>query len=349
MATFRQLKTGLRRRMGEPLQGTWGKYRYEDDDENQLTDEIGETINDAQILFARDLHARVGAESYPFIRYDSEIPIVSGQDIYTLPEDFVAVEELRYIRGSQNYPIHRKHIKHARYGFERTIAGGILQYYDYQGFTATYIAEGAADASFENTLQDSIGNFSSVRVGDVVYNLTDNSEAIVTSFQSGRVEVDGLQGGRANVFTTGDSYGIATQEENRWALQVYPRISSTDRLIYVGISDAFMPTASDVIPITGISARFTELPADYENDEVVLFSILEDGKLLENPYGPSELGRENLRVGFNPLQLNIGNVNVPYTFQIQFRADKTYTVQATRENGDLLAIADIRIATRGQR
>lgn len=338
MATLRQMKNGLRRRMGEPLQGTWGKFKYEERIGDQLYDELGESLNDAQIELARDIYT---PESYPLIRYDSEIKIVSGQDVYTLERDFLGVEELRYIRGSQSYPMTRRSIKSVRRFYDRTYSGAILQYYDYQGLINTFIAEGVIDADSENTVLDTGGDFGSVRVGDVVHNITDDSQGIVKSFTSGRVVVDSLQGGRANVFMRGDSYGIATQEDTRYALQVYPKVTATDRMIYEGIPDPFMVSASDVVLANGIQAQFEALPDDYEEDEVIQFSLYEDGQLVENKFGPSEIGRDKLRVGWNTLDF----MDSQYTFPIQFKENASYSLRATRSDNSEIDIAQIRLST----
>ena len=345
MATMRQLKTGLRRKMGEPLQGTWGKFRYEEDKDNQLTDELLETINEAQILVARDIYT---PESYLFIRYDLEIPIVSGRDIYTLPDDFIAVEELRYVKAAQNYPMIRRSIKHVRYSNERPLSGGVLQYYDYQGLINTYIVEGSVDETNENTLIDATANFGDIRIGDIVYNITDDSEGAVKSFESGRVVVEDLQGGRSNIFTRGDTYGIATAEENRWALQTYPRITATDTIIFDGDANAIVFKARDVVSNAGISVQILTLPADFQDDEVVNFVIYDSNGVYDNPLGPAEFGRDHVTTGYNVLAEPNSTLTYGYRydFNIQFDENVTYMIRAFRENGTELDLAKVQIVAR---
>ena len=347
MATMRQLKTGLRRRMGEPTGGTWGKYQYEEDHENQLTDELLEAINEAQVIVARDIYT---PESYLFIRYDVEIPVVAGSDIYTLPEDFVAVEELRYVRRAQNYPMKRRSIKHVRYFNDRQISGGVLQYYDYQGLINTYLVEGSVDETSPNILNDARADFAGVRIGDIVYNITDDSEGFVTAFRSGRIEVEGLQGGRANIFTRGDTYAVATAEENRWALQTYPRITTTDTVLYDGDADAIRLSAADVVTNFGISAQITEIPDDLEDDEVINFVIYEGDSIYNNPLGPAEFARDQVRSGYNVLARPESRTEfgLRYDFNVQFAQNTTYSIRAFREDStkDELTVAKVRLITR---
>ena len=336
--TLRQMKNGLRRRMGEPLQGTWGKFRYQEDREDEKTDELADALNDGQYQVSLLIY---NPETYPLIRIDSEIPVVSGQNIYALEEDFIAVEEMRYVRGSQSYPMYRRSIKSVRSGSERPIVGGIIRYFDYQGMTSVYISEGAIEETSENTLIDSNGEFARVRVGDIVHNITDDSQGEVISFESGRVVVDGLQGGRSNAFVRNDSYGIATQEENRWALQTYPKVTTTDKIIYSGSPTSFMVNADDVVNTRGISILVSDIPSDYEDDEVILFRIFEDGMLVMNDLGPSELGRDSIREGWNPLKIH----DRGYNFPIQFKQNIEYEVQAVRDDGSSFAISQVRLAT----
>jgi len=336
--TARQMKNGLRRRMGEPLEGTWGKYKYQENRENELYDELLEALNDAQYQVSLLIY---NPETYPLIRLDSEIPVISGQNIYALEEDFIAVEELRYVRGSQTYPMKRSTIKSVRGHIDRPISGGVIQYYDYQGMTSVYISEGAVEESNENILIDANGDFSRVRVGDIVHNITDDSQGEVVSFESGRVVVDGLQGGRSNAFVRNDSYGIATQEENRWALQTYPRVTTTDKIIYNGEPDNFMVNADDVVNTRGMSIKINEVPSDYEDDEVILFRVFEDGMLVMNAFGPSEIGRDGIREGWNPLKIS----DTGYNFPVQFKQNIPYQVQAVRDDGSVFPISQVRLST----
>jgi len=346
MATMRQMKIALRRRMGEPLQGTWGKFRYEENRPGETTDELLETLNEAQDLVAREIYT---PESYPFVRYDIEIPVVSGRDIYTMPVDFIAVEELRYIRRTQNYPMKRRAIKSVRYFNDRTYSGGVLQYYDYQGLINTYIAEGLIDESSDTVLIDNTGNFSDVRIGDIVYNLTDGSEGVVTSFRKGRVTVDALQGGRANCFRVNDTYAIATPEDTRWALQTYPRITTTDKAVYSGDANAFELSASDVIPNSGIQMKFDSLPSDYEDDEVISFVFYEGDTILEDTTGqPVEFSRDAIRIGYNTLSLPTEYLNFgsKYAFNVQLKENIGYSLKAFRSDGSQLPISSIKLSKR---
>lgn len=353
MATLREMRNAVHRRMGDPLAGKFGQFRYITDAPGQTTDEVGLAINEAQALTSRDCYV---PEYYPLLRYDSEIPVVSGRDIYTLPQDFIAIEELRYVRGAQNYPMTRKSIKQVRRRLDRVLSGAVLQYYDYQGMTSIYIAEGTVAQTDEFAIRDPDATFSKVRIGDIVYNLTDGSEGIVRTTEEGLVWVEELQGGRANMFDRGDSYAISTQEESRWALQTYPRVTATDKILFSGEPIDFELSESNVVVSTGIWVQFTSLPEGYEKDETIKFCIFEGETLLHNPYGPSEIGRENLMIGWNPLEIERNPDHkvttesnferIDYSFNIQFRQGETYSIRAYREDGTEIPISMIRLMTR---
>jgi hypothetical protein len=65
-------------------------------------------------------------------------------------------------------------------------------------------------------LTDASGDFvnSGVQIGDVVYNLTDESVGVVTAFDATTVTVDDLVGGSGDNFEQSDSYIIVTQGTN---------------------------------------------------------------------------------------------------------------------------------------
>lgn len=78
--------------------------------------------------------------------------------------------------------------------------------------TGTHTAAGASTT----VLTDSAGDFidSGVQVGDVVYNLTDESVGVVTAFNATTVTVDDLVGGSGGNFEQNDVYIIVTQGTN---------------------------------------------------------------------------------------------------------------------------------------
>ena len=327
-ATFGVMKIAVRRRIGETRAGTFRERAYEGQADGAVTDEIGEAINDAQLFVARDIY---DPDTNTLERRDTEIPIVNGTDIYTMPHDFVAVEECWHIRLASRVRLMRQGIKERRRYFDKEYRGGFYHYYEPKRGIATYYAEGVAQQESETELRDLTASFGQVRVGDRVLNLTDGSEAEVEGFRAGILQNSTLFGGRANRWRYGDQYGIATAEENRWALLVYPRISTGDRGLYTGTPTNFELNAGEVVQ--QVRVRFASLPDDYESDEPILFQIVdENGTLADDMEGmESIVGVADVRVGWQ---------DIPFG-RFQLQENTQYSLQALRESLAQLTVAEI--------
>lgn len=97
-------------------------------------------------------------------------------------------------------------------------------------------------------LEDSVENFQTlpIRVGAQVYNITDNSRAIVTAIAAHTITTTALSGGSSNLFTAGDDYNICNSNElqaddkvfhlNRWrtVLHVIPDSTGVQTTVLLG-------------------------------------------------------------------------------------------------------------------
>ena len=206
MATLREIKNGLRLKLGEISDGTWGTFEYGDSQE--LFDEYEFAINLAQDDLARDIYT---PETYPFTRTNVDMPIITNARFYPLPIDFIRMEEVSHFRNNRTRPVLPGSIKNIRQEYQPTTSS-YYTHYEVRGIINSYVAQGTVSQASREQLIDPGGNFTSVREGDYVYNRTDGSEGRVTGFESGLITVTKLEGGMRNIFEKGDSYAIGTQE-----------------------------------------------------------------------------------------------------------------------------------------
>ena len=331
-ATLGRMKIATRRRLGELVAGTYGNYRYEGQLDMEDTDEVGEALNEAQAYFARDLYE---PNTYLFQRWEVQIPVVPGVRSYTLQDDHIAVDECWHVRQSVRVQMHKQSIKDKRHSYERSYTGGFYHYYEDRGMGGVYRAQGVAESGHEVELHDTRGNFGSrnIRVGDRVLNITDDSEGVVESFMSGILTANELFGGRVNAWRRGDKYAIASAEEDRFLLLVYPILEPDQLRIYTGGPVAFELDAAALVDL--LEVRFSELPDDYEADERITFEVVDEhGGLADVREGhESYTGMDDVRVGWQELP----------TTAFQLEQNIAYTVNATRENGSALTVAEVRL------
>ena len=331
MATLKQLKNGLRLKLGEISDGTWGEIQYADSEE--YFDEYAFALNLAQDDLARDVYT---PENYPFTRTNVDLPIITNATFYTLPADFLVMEEVNHFRYNRTSPVLPGSIKNIRSPVFMPFSG-YYKHYEVRGNIGTYVATGVTTSANDNQVVDSKGNFTSVRVDDIVYNLTDGSEARVTGFQSGLIEFDGLQGGDRNTFQNGDAYGIATQESNRKMLFVDPPVTNRNTIIYSGDAGPFTPTKSAIVQEVYIS--HTNLPNEWNDQSVMDYRVINDADAsLASLEPPSEYGQENIRIGENL-------INFP-PFQIE--AGQTYHIVASISTNELIPISKVRLERESQ-
>lgn len=326
MATLKQLKNGLRLKLGEPVDGTYGEIQYNNSDE--YFDEYLHAINLAQDDLARDVYT---PENYPFTRTNVAIPVVTNATYYTLPADFLAMEEVNHFRFNRTRPVLPGAIKNIR-SEVFTPFSGYYKHYQVKGRIGTYVATGITTESSDTQILDSNGNFTSVRVGNIVHNLTDGSEAKVKEFQSGMIVFDQLRGGDRNTFQRGDSYAIATQEANRKMLFVDPPITNSNTIVYSGEAGPFTPTKSAIIQ--EVYVRHATLPDDWTDQWVMVYNVIrDDNGELASMEPPSEYSQEMIRIGENL-------INFP-PFQVE--AGESYHLNAKLIDGQVMPISKIRL------
>ena len=299
-ATREVLKRGLRLRMGEPVQGIWGEFRYQGQAEGQTTDELALALNEAQDFVARDIDE--ADLSYPWITNYEEIPVVAGTDRYSLPQDFVAFTEIRHHKYSQSYLLMPANFKHIGGRFQVNWRSSIYTNYQVRGMESTILNRGIAGVTSESALISQYGDFSSVRLGDIVQNITDASQGRVAGFSQGGLLVENLHGGRSNRFRRGDNYQVISRERVRWTLLVYPQQSDSRIPIHQGPDEVF--TLNEDAQVNSLRVRLDGLPEDWDADETITVSVVKesDGELASTT--PESVGAiENVLIGWNEIPI----------------------------------------------
>ena len=238
--TAEYLKDMLRLRLGElgTDAGTW------------TDDLLYDILNQAQVVWCRHIFQGV---HYPFRRIGTTIPCISDSVIYAYPDDYISTVSIYHHKTTGNKPVKlfRRNLENIRVygsrsnsydlGYPATVpvtAGqaGYYQFYDEVGQTGTIIDEGIisqiVEGSTQGTTQFVDENHSGLgpaRVGDIVTNLTDNSQAVITDIGSGIFSFEkGWHGGRSNYPQPGDKYTIQTREEHRFTFETFPKITFPD-------------------------------------------------------------------------------------------------------------------------
>lgn len=316
MMTLGSLRTSLRRRLSEPA----------DDDVSIEPIEIGlwsdadldSYINEAQIVVARDSHSTV---HHPWSSsHKNTTPIVSGAEFYYMDPDFLVMESVAHFReGFRPRKLVKANIKNLRLNNYYYARDTRYAYYEVRGREAPFIAYGVATATHKDgsQLEDTNGEFDSVRIGDVVHNLTDNSTADVTGFSSGFIRLDNWIGGTSQAFFEGDEYRVQQLERSRWLCWVYPPQTVTDPIAYSGTSTAVVVLQDRFI--NALELKFDKLPNDWQDDSRVSVHIIQraDGEIFDR------FGAVNIRTGTN--KINIRNFrldqNVNYEVKAYINAD----------------------------
>lgn len=311
-ANLRQLKNGLRLKLGELSDGTWGTFDY---NEQGLFDEYEFAINLAQDNLARDMY---NPESYPLTKTALDKSIVSNATFYSLPSDFLAMERVEHFRYNRTRPVLPGSIKNTKWGYDHGYSG-YYRHYEVRGRMNSYVASGVTSSASDNQVIDNRGNFTSVRLQDIVYNLTDGSEAIVTDFNDGFVTFDKLIGGMRNEFAKGDSYAIGTAEATQWMLFVDPPTINSNTILYNGPAVSFTPTKSGIVQEVYVTHE--SLPEGWTDESTASYSITKDDSTLASESPRSEAGSENIRVGENEIAFQPFQMEAGETYHVQCKID----------------------------
>lgn len=320
MANAREIKNGLRLKLGEISDGTWGNVEY--GDSGEYVDEFLLAINLAQDDLARDIYT---PENYLFTKTSVDKSIVTNATFYALPQDFIQMESLYHFRFNRSRPVLPGAIKNIRRDYNVSYSG-YYTHYEVRGSINSYITQGVTSASSKKQLIDYNGNFAKVRWGDYVYNLTDGSEAKVVEFESGLIIIDKLQGGSRNEFAKDDSYAVATRESTQKMLFVDPPVTNTNSVLYEGSPFSFTPSKSGVIQ--EVYVTHNSLPQGWLDQDIMLYVIKDDHQNIITEWGQEEIKIGTNEIAFPPFQLDGGTI---------------YHLFSSLESGEVIDVPSIRL------
>ena len=315
-ATLNEMIRRLRARLGEVApeagRGTW--------DDNL---ELQMHVNNAQEAFARDMHTR--GEPWSEI-VDTIIRVRHRAEYYLMPDNFMVEEKVAHHAPTWgNRELTKGHVQDVRLNIHDNINyTTIYSIYEVRGREAVYVAVGTANVgSNDELLIDDDANFSEVRVGDIVHNLNDESQANVVGFRQGRVELGEWRGGYSQRFYAGEGYRIAARERTADQLWVYPPVSVDDNAVPLADFSAFDTSlpfvlAADV-QLVNVDITISELPTDWQEDDVFSFQVRDQDRGDAVVVG-SEFAFQKARMGIN---------TVPNFLPFRLRQNTNYNFEST--------------------
>ena len=318
--------TGFRVRIGEPREGTYRRVYY--DGINSELDELLFILNEAQ----RHLTWICYSANQPLLEKTFDLEVISGVGHYTLPEDFLAVIAVFYRTYGQEYEVSRENLIEVRRATRSLRTDYRYRFYEVREQVPLIAARGVISEDSENRIQAT--GLNTVRVDDMVYNLTDDSHALVkATFPAlNAIMTEPLDGGKVNAFQKGDIFQIDMAEQTRDAIEFWPTVTVEDSAVgYAGSSTDFMLTEDNVM--FRISATISEQPSGYEADERITLNLVDaDDNVI------AEGSREGLVTGVNDFY---------FPDFVQLQEDTEYSVQVLRaSNGNELPVSRIEVLVR---
>ena len=273
------------------------RFRVSEIDEDGLwsDEELKSVINEAQIVISRDCHSTV---RLPWLSsHKNKIPVLSGADRYYMPHDFLSPESIWHYKNDYlPRKLKKGHVKN--YRPHPNFTGYDSQYvrYEIRGKDSPFVAHGVASHTSENQLIDVRGGFSTVRVGDIVHNTTDESTAEVRGFDDGKLALENWNGGTGNKFYAGDGYKVQQAERDTWLCWVWPIQRFQDPIAHEGTPYGFKLDRDRVI--NGLELQFERLPDNWHEDNRVTIVVHDEHGNLSDPRVES-IFSSRIRLGYN--------------------------------------------------
>ena len=328
----KELLANFRMRLGEPTVGTFGTIRY--DEINAQVHEVLEIFNQAQdyvtwICYSANLS---------LLETSVELLVEPSVTRILLPEDFIGEVSVFHRIGGQEYPVEPENLTEIRRSTRVKQNDYRFRFYEIRENAPQVSARGIIHTESDNviTAGGSAGSLNNIRVGDIVYNLTDRSESVVERLNYNdspdvqSVNVEPLDFGIANRFNVGDRFQIDMKEQTRDAIDLYPELPRAGvKTFYSGSGDSFRLTEDNVIVETA-SVTPSGIPSNFEADERVVLRVTDDSTGEVVAYGS--------RVG-----LSNGANSFFFSRTIQMREDREYSAIIRREV-DAGFMADINVS-----
>ena len=295
--------------------------------------ELQDLLNRGQIAVARDISTR----NHPWAQFmHAEVPCVSGAEYYLLPWNVMRIRQVSHEqKGQKKQKLVKANIQQASMNSFIDNYGYRYLYYEVVGKAAPYIAKGVASTTADEILTDPHGDFSRVRRGDIVHNITDNSMAIVDGFQSGLLSVTDWRGGSSQRFEAGDDYRVQQAERLQKQLWVYPILDFNSQDVFSGLPDSIVLSAD--VAVDTLRFQVMNLPEDWEDDNNVAIYIT------DNSDDPSLIGPFSgykIRQGWNEIKAGRFEMLQGLTYQLEARINNVDHELLTIDKIELQYLSD---------
>ena len=258
-----RLKTLLRMRLGEPEEGAFtSTTQYAD--ESSTVDELALYLNQGQ----REVAMACVRQGNALLVGQQLLTVEADTHQYALPDDLLSVLDLFHLHQGTYYRLAQRPVRSMRDRFDAQATGSIYEYYDVFGSTAKIKHEGvvtAATSTPEVSFYHGLGISLDITDNrDIVFNLTDNSRAIVADSSSSATSIttQALVGGETNQYNINDRIQVESGEQNLQLLHCYPPVSAGNTQVLVAANSTtatFEPTVEGVIH--SIKLSFSTVPS----------------------------------------------------------------------------------------
>ena len=277
----------FRMRLGEPTEGTFRTVYY---------DEIAKNINEVMSIFnqAQDHVAWICySANQSLLETSVELLLEPGVTRYILPEDYIGDVSVFHRIGGQEYEIVPENLDEVRRSTRLPLTDYRFRCYEIREGVPLVSARGIITTGSNNriTAGGAAGSLNSVRVGDVVYNLTDRSQSVVERLvydedgqeggQVSAVEVGSLNSGLVNRFYAGDRFQVDMKEATRDAIDLFPKVANAGIKSFYSGSSSFSLSQDNVIVDTA-DITPESLPDDLESDDRVILVIESGDEIIAN-------------------------------------------------------------------
>jgi hypothetical protein len=248
--SLNRLKTLLRMKLGEPEEGAFtSSTQYAD--ESSTVDELALYLNQGQKEVAMAC-VRMGNA---LLVGQQLLTVEANTHQYALPDDLLSVLDLFHLHDGIYYRLDQRSVRSMRDRFDPQATGSVYDYYDVFGSTAKIKYEGIVTATYitpETSFQHALTNLDLTVNRDIVFNLTDNSRAIVADYTStpSVMVTQPLVGGKTNQYNLNDRIQIESGEQTLQLLHCYPPIDAGNTQTLVSANSttsSFTPTVEGVL------------------------------------------------------------------------------------------------------
>ena len=181
-ATLSELIVGVRFRLSDPREGTIGRIPY--DRFAGSVDEMKLLCNETQRVITV---LCCGKETALLRSVNKRIQVVNGRVEYALPDDYLDMDFVDYIRAGNKSKILPRPLQEFppddRYEYYQRSDRDRYKYYDVYGQGSVEKIVGVVRSNSLNKIYDPYNSFDGISVGDIVHNISDGSQGKITQVE----------------------------------------------------------------------------------------------------------------------------------------------------------------------